>query len=106
MHLPLASFTDWQNKPNAIPKNVYSLVALIDNGIIANLGLTIHTNPIRQHVADFGMAVKNNFQNQGVGSALLSTVIDLADNWLGIKRLESTVYKDNQKATVTPLIYP
>lgn len=98
LHLPLASFADWQDRLNAIPKNVYSLVALIDDEIVGNLGLTIYTNPRRQHVADFGMAVKSNFQSQGVGRALLSAIIGLADNWLGIKRLELTVYTDNQKA--------
>lgn len=98
LQLPLPSLADWQNRLNCIPKNVYSLVALIDGEIIGNLGLTAQTNPRRQHVADFMMAVKKEFRGQGIGSTLLNTAIDLADNWLNIKRLELTVYTDNQKA--------
>ncbi len=37
-------------------------------------------------------------QGLGVGRALLKTVIDLADNWLNLKRIELTVYVDNERA--------
>ncbi|HBG44250.1 MAG TPA: hypothetical protein DF292_03880 [Firmicutes bacterium] len=30
--------------------------------------------------------IHKNFQNKGIGSALMSTVIDLADNWLMLIR--------------------
>ncbi|HGS4599259.1 TPA: GNAT family N-acetyltransferase, partial [Vibrio cholerae] len=46
----------------------------------------------------FGMGVKDDVQGLGVGSALLKTVIDLADNWLNLKRIELTVYVDNERA--------
>jgi putative acetyltransferase len=35
------------------------------------------------------------FQGHGVGRALLAAAIDLADNWLGLRRLELHVYPDN-----------
>ena len=44
------------------------------------------------------MAVKDNHAGSGVGSALLETVIDLADNWLNLKRIELTVFIDNEAA--------
>ncbi|MBF4242980.1 GNAT family N-acetyltransferase, partial [Vibrio anguillarum] len=49
-------------------------------------------------VGTFGMGVKDDVQCLGVGSALLKTVIDLADNWLNLKRIELTVYVDNERA--------
>ena len=45
-----------------------------------------------------GTVVKDKAQGSGVGTALLSTAIDLADNWLALRRLELTVYVDNQRA--------
>ena len=44
------------------------------------------------------MGVKDNVQGQGVGSALLETAIDLADNWVNIKRIELNVYSYNDRA--------
>ncbi|RME41865.1 MAG: GNAT family N-acetyltransferase, partial [Caldilineae bacterium] len=33
-----------------------------------------------------------------VGSQLMAAAIDLADNWLNLRRLELTVYTDNEPA--------
>jgi putative acetyltransferase len=38
------------------------------------------------------------WQGKGVGSALLGAIVDLADNWLNVFRLELTVYVDNERA--------
>jgi RimJ/RimL family protein N-acetyltransferase len=34
-----------------------------------------------------------------VGTALMAALVDTADNWLDLKRLELTVYVDNEPAT-------
>ncbi|HMD00977.1 MAG TPA: GNAT family N-acetyltransferase, partial [Ferruginibacter sp.] len=44
------------------------------------------------HVGDIDMAVHDKYQGQGIGKMLLLTVIDLADNWLNLVRLEVDVY--------------
>ena len=44
------------------------------------------------------MAVRDDFQGQGVGTALLQAAVDLADNWLNLQRLELTVFTDNEPA--------
>lgn len=44
------------------------------------------------------MAVRDDWQRRGVGTALLSAAVDLADNWIGYARLELTVYADNAAA--------
>lgn len=44
------------------------------------------------------MAVHEQWQGRGVGTALLAAAIDLADNWLNLLRLELTVYTDNEAA--------
>jgi len=41
------------------------------------------------------MAVRDDWQGMGVGTHLLRTALDLADNWLNLTRVELTVYTDN-----------
>ncbi|MFQ5578177.1 MAG: GNAT family N-acetyltransferase [Anaerolineae bacterium] len=52
----------------------------------------------RAHAGRIGMMVHDDYQNRGAGAALLAAVIDLADNWLNLGRLELTVYTDNAPA--------
>jgi L-phenylalanine/L-methionine N-acetyltransferase len=44
------------------------------------------------------MAIHDDWQGKGVGSALMSAAIDLADNWLNLSRLELEVFTDNEPA--------
>jgi len=50
------------------------------------------------HVGEVDMAVHDAYQGQGLGKMLLLAVIDLADNWLNLVRLEVNVYTDNERA--------
>lgn len=52
----------------------------------------------RGHVAGIGMAVHDDWTGRGIGRRLLGELIDIADNWLGLKRLELEVYIDNAAA--------
>jgi putative acetyltransferase len=44
------------------------------------------------------MCVHDDFHGRGIGSALMAALIDVADKWLDLKRLELTVYVDNAAA--------
>ncbi|WP_434761681.1 GNAT family N-acetyltransferase [Vibrio fortis] len=98
LQLPHPSLELWEKRLTHIPEHVYSYVALYQGEVIGNLGLEVCVNPRRRHVASLGMGVKDNFVGKGVGSALLKTAVDLCDNWINIKRLELTVYTDNEQA--------
>ncbi|NEW92910.1 GNAT family N-acetyltransferase [Rhodopseudomonas sp. BR0M22] len=52
----------------------------------------------RAHAAEFWIGVHEDYARIGVGSKLLAAMIDTADNWLNIKRLEMTVFTDNVAA--------
>ena len=39
-----------------------------------------------------------DWQGKGVGKELMRAIVDLADNWLNLTRLELEVYADNQAA--------
>ena len=98
LQLPNPSLDLWTKRLANIPDNVYSYVAEVDGEIVGNLGFVVEANPRRRHVATFGVGVKDAMQGKGVGSALINTVLDLADNWLNIRRIELTVYSDNEAA--------
>jgi len=42
--------------------------------------------------------VAGAWQRQGIGSRLLAAVLEVADNWMNLRRVELTVYADNQAA--------
>lgn len=44
------------------------------------------------------MAVRDDWQGKGVGTALMRAAVDLADRWLNLMRLELEVYTDGEAA--------
>ena len=42
--------------------------------------------------------VHDDHCGRGIGTALVAALVDAADNWLNLKRLELTVYVDNEPA--------
>ncbi|WED28587.1 GNAT family N-acetyltransferase [Vibrio sp. DW001] len=98
LQLPFPDGAVWESRIANKPDNIYSFVAEIDGEIVGNLGFEVFANLRRRHAGSFGMGVKDEQQGKGIGSALLSTMIELADNWLNLKRLELTVFIDNASA--------
>lgn len=78
--------------------DAYSFVAEVDRRVVGNLGLHIEPGARRRDVGKIGMSVHDDFQNRGVGSALMAVMVDLADNWLGLRRIELEVWTDNTPA--------
>ena len=52
----------------------------------------------RRHAATLGIGIADDMTRQGIGSALIQALLDAADNWLDIKRVELTVFHDNAEA--------
>lgn len=73
------------------------LVAEAAGRVVGSITLEREANR-RAHVAGIGMAVHDAFQGQGCGSALLGAVVDHADRWLSVTRLELSVWADNLPA--------
>ena len=51
-----------------------------------------------RHTGELKIYVHTDFQRMGAGSLMMERLIDLADNWLFLKRLELTVLADNEFA--------
>jgi putative acetyltransferase len=74
------------------------LVACDEDRMVGQAGLFRNENPRRAHAAGIGICVHDDWQGKGVGSALFAALMDLADNWLGLRRLELGVFADNARA--------
>lgn len=81
-----------------IYRNNVQLVALIEGKVVGNIGLHRETAHRRIHAASIGMAVHDAYAGRGVGVALMGAVVELAERWWNIKRLELSVYADNARA--------
>ena len=75
------------------------LVAERDGRIVGSAGMHA-TGPAlrRRHVVAIGVSVGAAAQRQGVGTALMQALCDYADRWMGVLRIELTVYVDNAAA--------
>lgn len=99
LQVPMPSAEMWKKRLAESPASDHALVAEVDGKVVGNIGLhAIQKSRRRAHVAAIGMAVHDAYHGKGVGSALIKSAIDLADNWLQYTRLELTVYTDNAAA--------
>jgi L-phenylalanine/L-methionine N-acetyltransferase len=99
LQLPFPSLETWRKRLAEPPEGLFGLVACVDNEVVGQLGLhTFPNNPRRHHVGQIGMAVRDDWQGKGVGTALVQAAVDLADKWLNLARLELDVYTDNEPA--------
>ncbi|WP_374472801.1 GNAT family N-acetyltransferase [Phenylobacterium sp.] len=83
---------------DATDPNRRALVAEVEGRVVGSAGLQREAPHRRGHVASLGMAVHDAFARRGVGSALMAAVVELAERWWNIKRLELHVYADNLPA--------
>ena len=96
MQLPLPSAEMWRKRLSEPSEDLFSLVACVDGEVVGNLGLETNSTRWRmRHAGRIGMAVHDDWQGKGVGSALMEAALDLADNWLNLTRIELHVYVDN-----------
>ncbi len=98
LQLPLPSEAMWRQRLENKPDHIYSFVAEIDGKVIGNIGFEHLQRPRLLHCGSFGLGVHDNYHGLGVASKLIESVLDLADNWLQIKRIQIEVNSDNQAA--------
>jgi putative acetyltransferase len=99
LQLPFPSAETWRKRLDETPEGTFRLVACLETEVVGQLDIhTFPHHPRRRHVGQIGMAVRDDFQGQGVGTALLQAAVDVADKWLNLLRLELEVYTDNEPA--------
>lgn len=102
MQMPFTSEHLWAQRlaTASVPeKTDLLLVAEVNGEAVGTSGLHPGGNTLRRaHAWYLGISVDPKAQGQGVGSALMRAMVDWADRWAGILRLELHVYTDNTRA--------
>lgn len=76
----------------------FVLVAECMNEVVGSIGLHTVSRARLRHKGELVLMVRDDWQGKGVGTALMEAVLDLADQWLNLVRIELTVYVDNTAA--------
>ncbi|MBI5278712.1 MAG: GNAT family N-acetyltransferase [Burkholderiales bacterium] len=75
------------------------LVAEADGEIVGSAGLHLAGLSMRrQHVRMLGIGIAEEWQGKGLGRRLIERLLQWADNWAGILRVELVVHADNDPA--------
>jgi L-phenylalanine/L-methionine N-acetyltransferase len=102
MQLPFPSVAAWAERLKTPPADgSLDLFLIAERGgqPLGSAGLhPAGTRLRRRHVAMLGISVIGPAQGQGVGTALMQALVDYADRWAQILRIELTVYADNPRA--------
>lgn len=71
-----------------------------ENGpkVVGNAFLVVALKPRLRHSAFIGLTVHTAYQKMGIGRAMMEHLLDIADNWLMLKRVELEVLSDNERA--------
>ncbi|WP_027309341.1 GNAT family N-acetyltransferase [Caloramator sp. ALD01] len=70
----------------------------VEKKVFGVVGLHINASLRARHSASVWIMVHKDYQGMGIGKALLKEVLDLADNWLKLVRVELSVFVDNERA--------
>ncbi len=96
--LPFSPKDPWRERLKEERDGEVSLVACVGTEVVGHLSLYPYSEPRRRHSGHFGMAVRDDWRRQGVGTKLMEAALDLADNWLGLTRLDLRVFAANEAA--------
>ncbi|HZS78212.1 MAG TPA: GNAT family protein [Ktedonobacteraceae bacterium] len=80
-----------------LSENDHYLVAEKAAQVVGLAGLTVGTGRLR-HSGSLFVYVAAEYQGQGIGTQLIRALLDLADQWLMLHRVELTVLTENEGA--------
>ncbi|HEX2010682.1 MAG TPA: GNAT family N-acetyltransferase [Roseateles sp.] len=103
LQMPFGNEEQWKQKltDNLAPARSQDLhlAAVLDGEVVGNAGLAASGPSLRRrHAMHLGMAVVPEAQGRGVGGALMAALLDYADNWGQVLRIELGVFVDNERA--------
>jgi putative acetyltransferase len=78
--------------------NDHVLVAEFDGTVVGFAGLHVSQKARERYTAGVGLYVHASHQRKGIGKTLMDAILDIADNWLKLKRVELSVFTDNEPA--------
>jgi putative acetyltransferase len=97
LRLPFTSkdqYRKWLESPS---DGMTGIVAVLDGRIVGCANVTQYKGR-RSHVGGIGICVHDDFHGRRIGSAMMAALVEIADDWLDLKRLELKVHIDNEPA--------
>jgi putative acetyltransferase len=99
LQLPFPSEDVWRERLSQGAGEHLVLIAHVGDEPVGNAGLhPIGKSPRLAHARTLGLSVCSRWQRRGIGNALMAALIDYADRWLNVARLELGVFTDNRAA--------
>lgn len=102
MQLPYTDAAFWRERlkdaggPDSLPLH---LIVEHDGHAVASAGMHALSTRVRQrHTMTIGISVTHAWQGRGAGDLLMTALCHHADAWLGVLRLELSVFVDNTRA--------
>jgi putative acetyltransferase len=99
LQTPFPSKDRWRKLMAEPAEGDYLLLAFVDGQIAGLAGLhPVGKSPRRAHARMLSICVVKGYQGKGVSTRLMQALMDLADKWLPVTRIELTVFSDNVRA--------
>ncbi|WP_322012528.1 GNAT family N-acetyltransferase [Paraburkholderia sp. J12] len=97
VHTPYRTLAETRQSLEKLAAPAVSIGAWAGETLVGQVGL-YPQKMRRSHVGQIAISVHDAWQRRGIGKRLMTEVLDLADNWLGLRRLELHVFTDNEAA--------
>ncbi|MFZ3591140.1 GNAT family N-acetyltransferase [Bacillus sp. DJP31] len=95
--LPSMRINAVENRIRNLGQTDFEFVAELDGIVVGFIGMSQKSGR-RSHFGELFIGVDSEHHNKGIGIALLSKMLDLADNWLMLERIELGVLETNPGA--------
>ncbi|WP_341312627.1 GNAT family N-acetyltransferase [Paraburkholderia sp. IMGN_8] len=96
-HPPFQSFASTREYIEKLEPSEIVIAATIGDTLVGEAELT-PSKGRRSHAGSLGICVHDAWHRRGIGNALMTELLDVADNWLGLRRVELHVFADNHTA--------
>lgn len=97
LRMPFTPRVFMEKRIESAGPNTHVLVGFVGADVMALATLTRQFGR-RSHVGEVYLFVHDDHTGQGIGTQMLEALLDLADNWIGLQRVELTVSVDNERA--------
>lgn len=96
-HVPFETLAHTREYIEKLEPGTIALVAVAGDMLVGAAQLSPFKGR-RSHAGSLSMGVHDDWHRRGIGNVLMAELLDLADNWLGLRRVELNVFADNHAA--------
>ena len=95
LQMPTQEISLTESRLRTQAPGLYRYVAVVEDQVVGQITLHQANRPRLAHSAGLGMMVSPDYWGMSIGTQLMDAILDLADNWLNLKRVELEVNTDN-----------